>query len=157
MLGDPSACMKPRAADTWRGTLEVNVTGFLMPSGGIVGNEMTGEGLAPDEQACIKHAIETVRLARPIDNAPLSISATLRLRVPKDATARPRAVVLPPNAALAGGAPPVHVDEPGNVPTPAPPMVYAAHPGSVPTPHAPTYYAPEPSNTPTPDPPAQMP
>ncbi len=166
ILGLPSSCLKPRAASTGPSTTDLSVTAHVMPSGSVSRGEAASAQLDANELACVRRLVESVHFAQPIDNAPFSVSATVKIQLHDANGGQARAPVQlpvqlqgPPNpyAPPKVGLPPPHVDEPGNVPTPAPPTVYPSAPGNVPTPAPPTVYPSVPGNVPTPAPPAQMP
>lgn len=161
-LGEPSSCLKARPAGAVPNTTDLSVTAYVMPSGGVSRCDAEGSGLDADELACVCRLIAAVHFAQPVDNAPLVVTASVKLQLPNPNGSQVRSPAqlqrpLDPLAPPKRGLPPPHVDQPGNVPTPAPPTFYAPAPGNVPTPAPPTFYAPVPGNVPTPAPPAKMP
>jgi hypothetical protein len=94
MMGSPVSCLKERPASA-ASQVNISLTANVMPSGAVGRGEVSAPDLSPDEVACVRSKLESLRFAQPIENAPLSVSGSVTLT--------PRvAAPTPPPAADAG-------------------------------------------------------
>jgi hypothetical protein len=143
MMGDPSSCLKPRAAENAPSNLAIAVTASVMPSGAVGQTEVSAAELDSSELACLKARAAGLHFAPPIENAPFSVRGTVQLT--RDVTHAPLAakpVEAPPaNADPSAAPPPV---TPSTEPIPDRPPVT---PSTEPVPAQPPVVPPNPSDT----------
>ncbi len=80
-IGSIERCIDLETARTLEGTLHVNVTAQIMPSGRISTASANAARLSRAQNACIEDIVEHVSLPGPIDGAPRSISTSIELVV----------------------------------------------------------------------------
>lgn len=79
LVGAPNACFSKRTAGAGT-TLSFQVTAAVTPTGMITRAEVAGGGLSAEEADCIKARVVSARFRSPVENAPLSVQATVELR-----------------------------------------------------------------------------
>lgn len=79
LVGAPNACFSKRTAAAGA-TFSFQVTAAVTPTGMITRAEVTGGGLSAEEADCVKARVASARFRSPVENAPLSIQATVELR-----------------------------------------------------------------------------
>ena len=113
-LGNPASCLAPRANDGNVRPIQIGIAAQLMPSGALGRTDLTAPELSSAERACLTQRVGAVRLAGPIEGAPLGLQASLTLQ---PSAAKPA----PPGAAPEANAPPNGMGtEPAQAPEPSP-------------------------------------
>jgi hypothetical protein len=79
MMGSPVNCLQARPASSAPGQVNISLRANIMPSGAVGRGEVSAPGLSPEEVACVRSRLESLRFAEPIENAPLSVSGSLTL------------------------------------------------------------------------------
>lgn len=79
LVGAPNACFSKRTAGAGT-TLSLQVTAAVTPTGMITRADVTGGGLSAEEADCVKARVIRARFRSPVENAPLSVQATIELR-----------------------------------------------------------------------------
>lgn len=80
-IGSIERCIDLETARALEGTLHVNVTAQIMPSGRISTASANAARLSRAQNACIEDIVEHISLPGPIDGAPRAISTSIELVV----------------------------------------------------------------------------
>jgi hypothetical protein len=80
-LGTPSDCLKPRNAADAPPEIAVDLEAHVLDTGQTTRGYARSPALDPDELSCVQRRLEAVRLQAPVQDAPRTITATLRLQL----------------------------------------------------------------------------
>lgn len=136
MMRSAIGCLKPQTGNQAGGPVMISLTANVMPSGAVRHGAVSGS-LETEELDCVRRLLETLHFAAPIENAPFSVQASLKLDRPtlanepvQEATREPDPMALPSDDAPTPGiVPPA---DPGVVPPADPGVVPPEDPGVVP-------------------------
>jgi hypothetical protein len=79
MMGSPANCLGERPASEAPDNVNISLQASIMPSGTVGRSEVSAPGLTPEEIACVRSRLESLRFTQPIENAPLTVSGTITL------------------------------------------------------------------------------
>jgi hypothetical protein len=159
MLNGANTCLQPRPRDN-SSAISVSFTAHVMPSGIVSRGEVDASGLQEEERACLRARLQALQFGPPIENAPLSVMATLQITpktiaAPKQDAPKTDALGMtvtqtPSGEGVTPGIVPredpgvVPPETPGLVPPADPGVAIQADPGVIPTPDAPAEVLPVP-------------
>lgn len=109
-LGNPANCLSPRPSDGNLRPIQISIAAQLMPSGALARTELKAAELNGTERACLSQRVGSLRLAGPIEGAPLGVQASLTLQ-PSAAKPNEAAAAKPEMKDMAA--------EPGQAPEPS--------------------------------------
>lgn len=79
MMGSPVSCLAARPANAAPNRVDISLSASVMPSGAVGRAEVSAPGLNPEEVACLRARLETLRFAQPIENAPFTVNGSITL------------------------------------------------------------------------------
>lgn len=142
LFGDPSGCLAARPQERVPVTLAISLRVQVMPSGSVAHEEVSGAGLDPGEQDCLRRKLENVHFGAPIVNAPFGVSGSVTV----NRAANPNAPVAVKNPSQpAAPTQPDQAPPPMNIPTE--PVQQSPEPMNIPT--EAVQQSPEPMKVPT--------
>lgn len=80
-FGAPADCLSEETRDAMGDALTLQVSVRVTPAGRVVSAEVTGGALSEADRACLTRRAEGIRMAAPIEDAPRTVSATIRYSV----------------------------------------------------------------------------
>jgi hypothetical protein len=78
-LGDPTSCLKPRTGRDAPTEIIVELEAHVVGAGSVSRSYVRSTQLDADETECVRKRTSSLRLRTPIDDAPRTVRATLRL------------------------------------------------------------------------------
>ena len=87
-FGSPLSCMKPKRGDDVPTRINISLTAKVMPSGAITRGSASSSALDSDELKCVERLLLSRSLAQPIEDAPRTVTATVRLQMKQPAASK---------------------------------------------------------------------
>lgn len=153
MLTGANTCLQPRPEGN-NSPISVSVTAHVMPGGNVSRGEVSG--LQDEERACLRARVEALQFGPPIDNAPLTVMASLQLTPKQIAAPKQDAPKVDSLGMTITQAPSGEGITPGIVPKEDPGVIPPGTPGVVPPADPGVPIAADPGVIPTPDAPAEV-